>query len=601
MLQLFILSFIRKTEWKDIMNQNIHPYSPRRLCQLLVLVFLIVGSIFPVQPVSANNAEFAPTDPPDENSLPLSDDQLEAISRAPYSPEEPRFLDGITTPSDHLSGSTSTLEDTDSRFTYSTTPLTWTTVTDASASGGTYHSTLVNNAWAQISFTGTQFSLVYAQSNNYGVLDLYLDGSYFFSINQNNGGSTEYQTVWQSAMLASGDHTLRVQRSTTSAIGSPVNLDAVILVDSINWNDDFGDATVINMNYNRYNVIEDTTGATTAFDDPLIPCLSNSQGHHTVWFSYTAAENGYLALDTAVSAYNTVLAAWVGTRSNLSLVACNNSGTTNSSATFRVYKNSTYYLEVSGLNAYAYGILKFNATFTAIDTPVLYDDRDPKVRYEGTWFNETNAGAIYSTLKYSRAYGNRASLTFNGTQVSVIYDKGPGLGEMQIRIDNNLPITISQTTDNRTFQARWNSPMLEIGLHTITVSHLSGARIDLDAFVVSASFAPTAPGVGTYDDTSTYMNYSASWRTQTGPRYYERTIHYSTSIGNTVSFTFSGSQFAIIYSARSNRGKMHVFLDGVYITTINQYSSSSKYQKKWTSASFENKEHTVTLQHAKGR
>jgi hypothetical protein len=108
-------------------------------------------------------------------------------------------------------------------------------------------------------------------------------------------------------------------------------------------NDDFDSAvTIASLPFSTTQL---TTEATAALDDPTA-CYNNG----SVWFSFTPATNMTIDANTFGSTYDTVLAAYTGSRGSLALVpgACNDdfSGT-QSRIVFEATAGTTYYLMAS--------------------------------------------------------------------------------------------------------------------------------------------------------------------------------------------------------------------------------------------------------------
>jgi len=55
--------------------------------------------------------------------------------------------------------------------------------------------------------------------------------------------------------------------------------------------------------------------------------------------------------------------------------------------------------------------------------------------------------------------------------------------------------------------------------------------------------------------------------------------------------------FKLYYTADATRGLIYVYVDGVYLATINQYSATTKYQKVWVSPILGAGEHTLRFEH----
>jgi hypothetical protein len=112
--------------------------------------------------------------------------------------------------------------------------------------------------------------------------------------------------------------------------------------------------------------------STVANDDPLV-CGTNSQGLHTIWYSYTATAFGEITVDTFGSSFDSVVAIWTGTRGNLKSEACNDDSLQpgylyQSEAKAVVIPGTKYYIEVTQFMADNYAAEKLQA-----DTPQVID------------------------------------------------------------------------------------------------------------------------------------------------------------------------------------------------------------------------------------
>jgi len=113
-------------------------------------------------------------------------------------------------------------------------------------------------------------------------------------------------------------------------------------------NDEFDTPVVITSHFSTYT--RDTTTATSAADDPTLPCAGN-KGSRSVWYSFTPATNGRITITTATTTYDTVLAIWTGARGSLVNVACNDDATYGIQSELRdisITGGVTHFIEVVG-------------------------------------------------------------------------------------------------------------------------------------------------------------------------------------------------------------------------------------------------------------
>lgn len=124
--------------------------------------------------------------------------------------------------------------------------------------------------------------------------------------------------------------------------------------------------------------------------------------------------------------------------------------------------------------------------------PGMYDDRSTWVIYKGSWSQASSWLSFDQTQSLSSNAGDTASLTFNGTQVSYIYEGQPNAGQVQVSIDGNV------VTPNLDEFSAWGQQQeqatysgLTPGVHTITITVLgtkdsqsSNSYAIIDAFSV---------------------------------------------------------------------------------------------------------------------
>jgi len=101
-----------------------------------------------------------------------------------------------------------------------------------------------------------------------------------------------------------------------------------------------------------YTVIQDTSNATTAGNDPVSSCKTG-QLNKSVWFSYTPASAQTIILDTSGSDYDTLISVWTGSIGSLVQIGCNDNDTdvVHSKLQFAAEASTTYYFEVASVTS----------------------------------------------------------------------------------------------------------------------------------------------------------------------------------------------------------------------------------------------------------
>lgn len=97
----------------------------------------------------------------------------------------------------------------------------------------------------------------------------------------------------------------------------------------------------------------DVAGATTSADEPVPDCMfAGGLGSDSVWYRYTANQNGPLAADALGSTYDTVMVVWDGAPGGVAAGCNDDFYGLQSSVTFTGQTGHTYYIQVASWRAY---------------------------------------------------------------------------------------------------------------------------------------------------------------------------------------------------------------------------------------------------------
>lgn len=130
------------------------------------------------------------------------------------------------------------------------------------------------------------------------------------------------------------------------------------------------------------------------------------------------------------------------------------------------------------------------ATPTARGLGGIYDDADFTLIYSGNWSAQSGVSGVYGlTLHISSTIGNSVTFNFYGQKFRLNYQAGPSLGQIAIRLDNQ-DFQLTQAA-LETEAGEWESPVLTLANHTITITHISGGSINIDSLQVIDISTPT--------------------------------------------------------------------------------------------------------------
>jgi hypothetical protein len=127
---------------------------------------------------------------------------------------------------------------------------------------------------------------------------------------------------------------------------------------------------------------------------------------------------------------------------------------------------------------------------TPLALSIKYDDADFKFNYTGDWIGQSGVnGTSQNTLHVSNTIGDSVQLSFVGQKVQIAYQAAPSLGTIAIRLDS-VDFTVDQSSSEISIEI-WESPVLTLSSHTITITHISGGSINLDEVAVIDISTPT--------------------------------------------------------------------------------------------------------------
>lgn len=236
-----------------------------------------------------------------------------------------------------------------------------------------------------------------------------------------------------------------------------------------------------------------------------------------------------------------------------------------------------------GIQEVAGGSTPPPATVTFTDNPA-----SASVVYSGSgWTHAADPLYFNGTKSISATIGSSVQYTFSGTNVSLFGRSGPGYGKMNVRIDAGTPVLI----DCYWGLDLWRREMfratgLTNATHTVTVTvaaknpAASANNIAVDYFQVIPVTPAASPVVTTVDNPASagVVAYSSGWTFLTGnSSFYAGTRAFSSTVGNYVDFTFTGTGARIYGTKFSSYGKLSVSIDGGAATVVNCFQPGLNY------------------------
>ncbi len=111
--------------------------------------------------------------------------------------------------------------------------------------------------------------------------------------------------------------------------------------------------------------------------------------------------------------------------------------------------------------------------------------------------------------------------------------------------------------------------------------------------------APAQVGVGWVDETDPAITWTGSWTTQNSGNALGGSYKASTTLNNTASLEFTGTQISLIFAKAPGRGSVAIRIDGNLVTTLSMSSTTEQWQVRWDSPiQADAGPHTILLTHS---
>ena len=215
-----------------------------------------------------------------------------------------------------------------------------------------------------------------------------------------------------------------------------------------------------------------------------------------------------------------------------------------------------------------------NSQFTILSPAFTrVEQNDPAWNFTGTWTAVTLAQASGGSHGRNNVAGSTATLTFDGTWISLGFIAGRFSGYAEIFIDGDSQGVIDLYR-NEEAPVSFLFDGLSAGTHTLVIQVLGSGNSFATQFRVQLDYADYGDGSplpdGDFEQDDARVLKSNGWSTTS----YAGASGGSFMNGSlaTAWFPFAGDSFSLHTIAYSNAGKARLFVDGVYLDTIDMFA-----------------------------
>ncbi len=133
-----------------------------------------------------------------------------------------------------------------------------------------------------------------------------------------------------------------------------------------------------------------------------------------------------------------------------------------------------------------------------------------------------------------------------------------------------------------------------VGAGTATITVTTQDQIKTATCAVTVT--PPPAGWNKVDDASASIAYTANWALYTGNGGYQNTEHYVEVVGQTATYTFTGTQVRFYGFKRNDLGNAQILIDNVVVATVDCYAATMAVnQMLYESAALSNAQHTIKI------
>jgi len=442
---------------------------------------------------------------------------------------------------------------------------------------------------ATLQFTGDRITIQYWEDKNYGTMGIKVDGV-------DNGprqatlklkGSRSKQT-WVAAELGTGTHTL-----TLTNLSGVINFDRLVIdptplpgIPGGTVEDSQTDTITYQGNWQMMTDSQASGGTETSSRLIGDTATLKFTGERLTLQYFTAANNGImgLRLENVSGGTRQIQIDQKGAR-QLRQWSASGLGSGQHKLVLTHIKGSRISLD---------SILIANSASGA-STGVTENEDTGKFTYSGHWQPPIDlSGASGGKITRSLAKGDTATLNFTGDRVTLLYWQGKEYGNLGVQVG---PYQVQIDQKGKAIQRQWSASGLGSGVHTLTLTNLSGGLVNFDAVIVDNATISAASGKLENSDT-TRIAFTGAWQKpaeQAGAS--GGTITESITRGDQAVIRFTGDRVTLYYWSGKGFGSLDVSV-GSHQATINQKGSS--IQQQWSASGLGSGEHTLTLTNTKG-
>lgn len=472
----------------------------------------------------------------------------------------------------------------------------WGTWVDSAHSSNSVIHTNEANASAEISFTGTGFSLKSYTDNFKGQAKIYLDGSYIGLADFYSPYPIYKNTVFQKYDLTYGSHTIKIVNNSSK---NKYALDNFITIDSVETYNNYKEAEgVYNSSaLNRsgsWNVWSNSNhlSGSASYSNRIGDSIGLTfKGSKIKIYGYKNNDKG--SADLYINGKFVQTISFYSPQEQFRQVVYENNYLPNDVNTVSLVVKENKHIMVDA----------FQVNYAPpIPTSGYVDAKSDLVQVSSGWKEWSDGRHYNNAVYYSNNIQDYMNFKFKGTGFRIIGYGDTDKGYFKVTIDNSIVHYVDNYRSGARFkEVLYENSSLSSGEHQVKIEVLSnksdyaiGNFATIDGFEIINSTITNKNAI--VPITSPAIVRGGIWGLWNSTNHLSGSNLYSNTKNNTLTYTFYGTGIDVIGYKNRDKGKVNIKIDNKDYGSVDTYSNSETYKSSLFSVnnlSFGN--HTIVL------